>query len=120
VAWGVDDVQAVLLVIAVNPEAGGRGRRNRDAALSFLIHEVHGGGAVMDFADLVGLAGKIEDSLSRRRLASINVSHDAEVAIVLNGVLPGHAIASELFLFATGCPYGNRAPKFASAASWQP
>jgi len=80
----------MLLVVAVDPETGGRGRRDRDAALSFLIHEVHGRGAVMDFADLVGLAGVIEDPLGRRRLAGIDVGHDAEVAVVLDRVLAGH------------------------------
>ena len=94
VAWRVDDVQAALLAVAARPEAGRRSRRDRDAALGFLIHEIHGRGAVVDFADLVGLAGVIEDPLGRRRLAGIDVSHDAEVAVVLDGVLAGHVRAS--------------------------
>jgi hypothetical protein len=36
----------------------------------------------MDFADLMALAGVEQDALGRRRLAGINVGHDAEVAIV--------------------------------------
>ena len=68
------------------PERGRRGRRDRDAALLLLLHEVHGGGAVVHFADLVALAGVIEDPLGRRGLAGIDVRHDAEVAVVLDRV----------------------------------
>src|SRR6185369_2021373 len=85
VAGGVDDVQAVVV-----PEAGRRGRRDRDAALLLLLHPVHRGGAVMDFADLVGLAGVVEDALGRRRLAGVDVRHDAEVAIALERMAAGH------------------------------
>ena len=52
VAGGVDDVQAMLA-----PQAGGGGGGDRDATLLLLLHPVHGGGAIMDFADLVRLAG---------------------------------------------------------------
>ena len=62
--------------------AGRRGGRDRDAALLLLLHPVHGRGAVMDFADLVGLAGVIEDALGRRRLAGVDVGHDADVAVI--------------------------------------
>jgi hypothetical protein len=41
----------------------------------------------MDFADLVGLAGVEQDALSRGRLASIDVSHDAEVTIQIDWIL---------------------------------
>jgi len=85
VAGGVDDVQAVVL-----PEAGRRSRGDRDATLLLLRHPVHRSGAVMDFADLMGLAGVVEDALGRRRLARIDVGHDAEVAITLDGMGTGH------------------------------
>jgi hypothetical protein len=65
-----------------------------DAALLFLFHPVHDRGSVMDFADLVGNAGVEKDTLSRRRLAGIDVRHDADIAIPLEGSLPGHASAS--------------------------
>jgi hypothetical protein len=39
---------------------------------------VHGGGAVVDFADLVGHAGVIEDALGGRGLAGVDVRHDAD------------------------------------------
>ena len=52
VAWRVDDVQALIL-----PE-GRRGRRSDgDTAFLLLLHPIHRGCAVMDFADLVRLAG---------------------------------------------------------------
>ena len=85
VAGRVDDVQPLAV-----PQRSGRGRRNGDAALLLLLHPVHGRGAVMDFADLMALAGVVEDALGRRRLAGIDVRHDAEVAIVLDGVCAGH------------------------------
>ena len=75
-AGRVDDVDAVVF-----PEAGRRGRGDGDAAFLFLLHEVHGGGAVMDFADLVALAGVIENALGRRRLAGIDMRGNADIAI---------------------------------------
>jgi hypothetical protein len=44
----------------------------------------------MDFADLMALAGVKEDPLGRGGLAGINVSHDAEIAVVLDFVRTGH------------------------------
>ena len=55
------------------------GGLDRDAALLLLDHEVHRRGAVMHFADLVVLAGIVEDALRRGRLAAVDVRHDAEV-----------------------------------------
>src|SRR3546814_9919848 len=81
VAGGVDDVQAMFgtLTFFGLPQASGGGRRDRDAALLLLLHPVHRGGAVMDFADLVGLAGVIADALGRRGLdrtsTRLNSSH---------------------------------------------
>src|SRR6202012_3936023 len=72
----VDDVDAVIF-----PEAGRRGRRDGDAALLLLLHEVHGGGAVMDFADLMGLAGIIENALGRGGLAGVDMRGNADIAI---------------------------------------
>ena len=86
VSGRVDDVEPLVL-----PERRGRGRSNRDAALLLLLHEIHGRGAVMHLADLVALAGVIEDPLGRRRLPGIDVGHDAEIAVVLDGMAAGHA-----------------------------
>ena len=72
------------------PEGGGRGRGDGDAALLLLLHPVHGRGAVVHLADLMRLAGIVEDALSRRRLSGIDVGHDAEIAIVLDSVAARH------------------------------
>ena len=85
VAGRVDDVEALVV-----PEGGGRGGGDGDAALLLLLHPVHGRGAVVDFADLMGLAGIVEDALRRRRLSGIDVSHDAEISIVFDSVAAGH------------------------------
>ena len=74
VARRVDDVDAVIA-----PEAGRRGRRDGDAALLFLLHPVHDGGAFVDFADLVRDPGVEQDPFCRRRLAGIDVGHDADI-----------------------------------------
>ena len=87
VAGRVDDVQPLVV-----PERGGRGRRDGDAAFLLLLHEIHGRGAVMHLAHLVALAGVIEDPLGRRGLAGIDVRHDAEIAVVLDGVRAGHRV----------------------------
>ena len=42
--------------------------------------EVHDGGALVDFANLVGNSGVVEDPLRRRRLPGIDVRHDADVS----------------------------------------
>src|SRR4029450_13429884 len=63
------------------PEASGGSRLNGDAALSFLLHAVHGGGTVVHFADLVDLAGELEDTLGGRRLTGVHVGENADVAV---------------------------------------
>ena len=78
VAGRVDDVDAV-----VAPVGGGRGGRDRDAALLLLLHPVHDGGALVDLAHLVGAAGVVEDALGRRGLAGVDVGHDPDVAGLL-------------------------------------
>src|SRR5207253_8990168 len=90
VAGGVDDVDPVLGPITRGPEAGRRRGRDRDPALLLLLHPVHGRGALMDLADLVGLAGIIEDALGRRRLAGVDVRHDADIAIAFERMAAGH------------------------------
>jgi len=46
----------------------------------------------MDLADLVGLAGVIQDTLGRGRLAGIDVGHDADVAIHIERMAAGHDV----------------------------
>ena len=47
------------------PEAGGCSGLDGDAAFLFLSHEVHRRGAVMGLADLVVLAGVVQDTFGR-------------------------------------------------------
>ena len=85
VAGRVDDVD-----LAVAPLRGGRGRRDRDAALLLLDHVVHDRGAFVHLADLVGAAGVVEDALGRRGLARVDVGHDPDVAGLLEGKFACH------------------------------
>ncbi len=90
VARGIDDVDAVGSAVPV-PEAGGGGGGNGDSALLLLLHPVHGGRALVHLTDLVVLAGVVEDPLGRSRLPGIDVGHDADVAIQIEGCLSCHS-----------------------------
>ncbi|EAQ30599.1 hypothetical protein NAP1_07465 [Erythrobacter sp. NAP1] len=122
VAGGVDDVDAVLgrvraqfLGIAHRihvgifrvPETSGRSRRDRDPALLLLLHPVHRRSTIVHFADLVGLAGVVEDTLGRGGLAGIDVRHDADIAIALQRIIAGHNIFLKVF---RGPPLADRPP----------
>ena len=85
VAGRVDDVD-----LDVAPRTGRRGRRDRDPALLLLLHPVHHRGAFVHLTDLVGDARVEQDALGRRRLAGIDVGHDADVATTIQGYLPWH------------------------------
>ena len=78
VARGVDDLDAVVLTVLV-PEARGSSGGNGYAALLLLNHPVHGGSALMDLTDLVGLTGVVKNTLGRGGLTGIDVGHDADV-----------------------------------------
>ena len=75
VTGGVDDVDLVTV-----PERGDGGGRNRDAAFLFLFHPVGRRGAIVRLADLVVDARVEQDAFRHGRLAGIDVSHDANVA----------------------------------------
>src|SRR5262249_46565497 len=96
-AGGVDDVETLAV-----PERGGRSRSDGDAALLLLLHPVHRRGTFVHFADLVALAGVIEDALGRGGLPGVDMPHDTEVTVVLDGMLAGHG----LFL---AIPFGSPA-----------
>src|SRR5690606_16001161 len=76
VAGSIDDVEAMPL-----PEAGGGGGLNGDAALSFLRHEVHGGLALVHFAELVNFTGELEDALGGGGFAGVYVGENADVSV---------------------------------------
>ena len=84
----INDIDAMIL-----PMAGRRSRRNRNAALLFLCHPVHRGSAIMNLADLVGDARIKEDTLCRRCLSGIDVSHDADIASFFQRKLSCHLLS---------------------------
>ena len=75
VAGGVDQLDGVA-----PPLGGGGGGGDGDPPLLLLLHPVHGGGAVVDLADLVAAAGVEQDALGRRGLPRVDVRHDPDVA----------------------------------------
>src|SRR5205085_2263489 len=93
VPGGVDDVDPVVL-----PPARGRGRRDGDPPLAFLDHPVHDRGALVDLTDLVGLARVVEDPLGRRGLARVDVGHDPDVPVALQGDVLGACHHSALLV----------------------
>ena len=69
----------MMLILCVVPVDGGRGRRDRDAALALEVHVVHHGALTLDFLDGVGAARVIQDPLRQRGLARIDVRRDSDV-----------------------------------------
>jgi hypothetical protein len=67
--------------LVVGPEASGGGGLDGDSAFGFLIHEIHGGCAIVHFADFVNLAGELENAFGGGRFARINVGENADVAV---------------------------------------
>ena len=86
---------SMMLIERVAPVAGGGGRGDGDAALLLLDHPVHGGGALVDLADLVVLAGVVEDPLGRGGLARVDVGHDPDVAGLGQGMLADGGISHD-------------------------
>ena len=81
----VDDVDPMVL-----PEAGRRRRGDCDAALLLLRHPVHRGSAFVNFADLVRAPGIVQNPLGRGRLAGIDMRHDTDIPIPLEGCRACH------------------------------
>ena len=102
VAGRVDDVDAVLGQRAVHPlpEARRGSGRDGDAAFLLLLHPVHDGGAVVHLAQLVRYPGVEKDALGGRGLAGIDVRHDADVPVMLNGCLACHGLSTLLLIAA--------------------
>ncbi len=82
VSGGVDQVDFEFLVVVL-PESGGGGGGDCDTALLLLFHPVHGSGTVVHLADFVCQAGVEEDTLGSGGFAGIDVSHDADIAGIL-------------------------------------
>src|SRR5262249_38618946 len=68
------------------------------AALLLLLHPVHGGRAIVDFADLVALPRVVEDTLGRGRLTGIDVGHDADIPIELERGMSCHRALSQRYM----------------------
>mmetsp|Transcript_68955 Transcript_68955/g.202419 ORF Transcript_68955/g.202419 Transcript_68955/m.202419 type:complete len:844 (-) Transcript_68955:12-2543(-) len=97
----VHNVDAVAI-----PERGGGSARDGDAALALLIHPVHRGLALVDLTDLRLAASVVEDALRGRGLARVNVSHDSDVAVLIEG--NGALLAAGLLqLVQRGHAHGN-------------
>ena len=75
----VDQVDRVRFAMVL-PWAGSRGRLNRDATLLLFLKEVHRRGAFMHFANLVTLAGVVQDTLSDGGFASVDMGANADVS----------------------------------------
>ena len=74
VAGGINNIDA-----DVAPDAGGRRRGNRDAALLLLLHVIHGRRAFMHLSQPVRDAGIKQDALCRCRLSGVDMRHDPDV-----------------------------------------
>ena len=92
VARGVDDVDPMHRIIAGHPfpEAGGGGRRDRDAAFLFLLHPVHRRGAVVHLAQFVVDPRIEQDALGGGGLAGVDVGADTDVAVAFYGGFSSH------------------------------
>ena len=74
VAGRIDNVDANVF-----PDAGGRRRRDGDAALLLLRHPVHRRGAFMDLTNAVRASCIEQDALRGGGLTGIDVGHDADI-----------------------------------------
>ena len=65
------------------PVTGGSSGGDGNTALLLLLHPVHGGSSVVGLAESVIDTGVKQDTLGCRRLACIDVSHDANISRIL-------------------------------------
>ena len=98
VTRGIDDVQTGLgeLVLGALPVAGGSGGGDGDTTLLLLRHPVHGGGTIMGLTDLIVHAGVEQDTLGRRGLARIDVSHNADISGIFKRSFSRHTVTPNL------------------------
>ncbi len=94
----VNDVDT-MLDAAPLPKAGRRGRRDRDAALLFLLHPIHRRRALVYLADLVRDTRVEQHTLGGRGLPGINVRHDADVAELAEVLLSHNSFQFSVFSF---------------------
>ena len=75
VSRGVDDVYSVAF-----PETCGCSRADRYTSFLFLNHEVHSGGAVVNFAEFMGLTGIEQNSFGGSSLTCVDMRHYTDVS----------------------------------------
>lgn len=81
--WGVDDIDPV-----VSPRARSGGSHYCDATRLLLFHPVRRGRSLVPLADLVTLPSVEKNALSGCGLAGVDVRHNTDVAVVLEGDHP--------------------------------
>ncbi len=74
VARRIDQIDVKAL-----PGALRRGGRDRDPSPLLFLQVIHHGRAIMDLPHLIGLARIVENALRHRRLAGVDMRHDANV-----------------------------------------
>ena len=92
----IDNIDTVLLKLFIHslPETGGCSRGDGDPTLLLLLHPVHGRRTIMYLAYFVRDTGVEQNPFRSRRLAGVDVRHDAKIAITVNGGFAGHWIDS--------------------------
>ena len=94
VSRSVDDVDPVFFALERaehrRPKAVGGGAGDGDAAFLLLHHPIHGRRAFVHLAELVADARVKQDPLGTRRLAGIDVRHDADIARAFDCEFAGH------------------------------
>ena len=75
VTRGINDIDS-----GIAPVAGGCCGSDGYTPLLLLLHPVHGRGTFMGLADLVVYAGIVKNTLGRRSLAGVDVSHDTDIS----------------------------------------
>ena len=81
VAWGVNDVDLVVLV-EVFPENSSGGTGDGDPAFLLLDHPIHYRRTFIDFADAIAFARIKKDTFGRSCLTGIYVRHDTDITYI--------------------------------------
>jgi len=78
------DSEFIKLTIHASPKACRRGRCNRDTALLFLLHPIHGGSAVVNLSYFVGDAGVEQNAFGGSSFTGIDVGANSDITIAVN------------------------------------
>ena len=84
------NIKKINIIIEQSDKVDGADDRN--ATLSFLIHEIHRSHAVVDFGDSVSAAGIEQDALAYRRLPSIDMRHNSDISDFFNAIARCHRV----------------------------